>query len=42
MDIPDMGWEDMDRVDLAQDMERWRAVVNAGMNPGFHKIWGIF
>ena len=28
-----MGW-----IDLAQDSDRWRAVVNAGMKFGFPKI----
>jgi hypothetical protein len=32
MDIQEMGWSGMDWIDLAQDMDRWRAVVNAVMN----------
>jgi hypothetical protein len=31
MDIQEVGW-DMDWVDLAQDRETWRAVMNAVMN----------
>jgi len=31
----------MDWIDLAQDTERWRAVVNAIMNLRAHKIPGI-
>ena len=27
-----VGWRDMDWIDVAQDRERWRAVVNAAMN----------
>jgi hypothetical protein len=32
---------DMDWIDLAQDGERWRALVNAVMNLRFHKRRGI-
>jgi hypothetical protein len=32
MDLQDVGWEGMDWIDMAQDRDRWRAVVNAVMN----------
>jgi hypothetical protein len=32
MDFQEVGCEGMDRIDLAQDMNRWRALVNAVMN----------
>jgi hypothetical protein len=32
MDVQDMGWEDMDSIDLAQDRNTWRALLNAAMN----------
>jgi hypothetical protein len=32
MDIQEVGWEGMDWIDMAQDRDRWRAVVSAVMN----------
>jgi hypothetical protein len=32
MDIREVGWEDMNWIDLAQDRDWWRALVNAVMN----------
>jgi hypothetical protein len=32
MDPHEVGWGDMDWNDLAQDKDRWRALVNAVMN----------
>jgi hypothetical protein len=32
MDIREVGWEDMNWTELAQDRDRWRALVNAVMN----------
>jgi hypothetical protein len=31
MDFQDVGWGGMDWIDLAQDRDRWRALVNAIM-----------
>jgi hypothetical protein len=31
MDLQEVGW-DMNWIDLAQARDRWRALVNAGMN----------
>ena len=34
MDIQEVGWVGMDWIDLAQDMNRQRSLVNAVMNLG--------
>jgi hypothetical protein len=32
MDILEIGWGGVDLIDLAQDRDKWRALVNAVMN----------
>jgi hypothetical protein len=32
MDLREIGWGGMDWIDLAQDREHWRALVNTVMN----------
>jgi hypothetical protein len=32
MDLREIGWGGMDRIDLAQDKNQWRALVNTVMN----------
>jgi hypothetical protein len=32
IDLREVGWDGRDWTDLAQDRDRWRAHVNAGMN----------
>jgi len=41
MDLQEVLWDGMDWIDLAADNDRWRAVVNAIMNLGLHKMLGI-
>jgi hypothetical protein len=31
MDLKEIGWDDMDWIDLAQDREQWKALVNTVM-----------
>jgi hypothetical protein len=33
MYLREIGWDGMDWIDLAQDRDQWRALVNAVMNP---------
>jgi hypothetical protein len=32
MDLQDVGWRGMDWIDMAQDRDRWQALVNVVMN----------
>jgi hypothetical protein len=32
MDLEEVGWSDVDWIDLAQDRNRWRALVNLVLN----------
>jgi hypothetical protein len=32
IDLREIGWDDVDWVDLAQDRDQWRALVNSVMN----------
>jgi hypothetical protein len=32
MDLTEVGWDGMDLINLAQDRDQWRAVVNTVMN----------
>jgi len=42
MGLQEMKFEGVDWIDLAQDRDRWRALVNAVMKTfGFHKMRGI-
>jgi hypothetical protein len=32
IDLRDIGWDGVDWIDLAQDRDQWRALVNTVMN----------
>jgi hypothetical protein len=32
MDLTEIGWNGMDRIDLSQDRDQWRALMNTAMN----------
>jgi hypothetical protein len=40
MDLREMRWDGMDWIDLSQDRDQWKALVNTTMNL-FHKMLGI-
>jgi hypothetical protein len=42
MDLEEVGWGGTDWIDLAQDRDRWQALVNAVMNLWFPKNAGNF
>jgi hypothetical protein len=42
MDLGEVGWGDVDWIGLAQDRDKWRALVNALMNFRVHKMLGNY
>jgi hypothetical protein len=40
MDLREIGWNGMDQIDLAQDRDQWRALVNMVMNLQVLKMLG--
>jgi hypothetical protein len=43
IDLKEIGWEGVNLIRLAQDRDKWRAVVNTAMNVfKFRKMWGFF
>jgi hypothetical protein len=42
MDLQEVGWEGMDRTDLALDKDRWLAFVNTVLNPQVPRYVGNF
>ena len=41
MDLQEVGWGCEDWMELAQDRDRWRAIVSTVMNLRFPKMRGI-
>jgi hypothetical protein len=42
MDLGEVRWADVDWIGLAQNRDRWRALVNSTLNLGFHKMLGNY
>jgi hypothetical protein len=38
MDLVEVGWGDVDWIGVAQDRDRWRAVVNSVFAIGLHGL----
>jgi hypothetical protein len=41
MDLGEIGWSGLDWINMAEDRDQWRALVNTAVK-GFHKLLGIF
>jgi len=41
MDIHELRWRSMDRIDLAQDRDRWEALADVVINFRFREMRGI-
>jgi len=42
MDLKEIGWEGLDRINRAQRRDKWRAVVNTAMNMLISKKRGAY
>jgi hypothetical protein len=42
MDDGEVGWGDVDWISLAQDRDRWRALVTSVLNLRFHEMLGNY
>jgi hypothetical protein len=41
MDLREIGWDAMDWIDLAQDRDQWRALVNTEIKRGVLHNWRL-
>jgi hypothetical protein len=42
IDLREIGWDGVDRIEMAQDRDQWRALVNTVLKPsGSIKCWGV-
>jgi hypothetical protein len=42
MDLREIGWDGVDWMDMAQDRDQWRALVNTVLKlSGSIKCWGV-
>jgi hypothetical protein len=42
VDLREVGWGDVNRIGLAQDRNKWRALVNSVLNLGVHELLGNY
>jgi hypothetical protein len=42
MDLREIGWDAVDWIDMAQDIDQWRALVNMVLNLRLPKNAGVF
>jgi hypothetical protein len=42
MDVREIGWGCMDWIDLGQDRDQWRALMNMVRTFGFYKVLGNY
>jgi hypothetical protein len=40
MDLREIGWDDVDWIDMAEDRDQWTALVNTVSTFGFHTMLG--
>jgi hypothetical protein len=41
MDLRETGWDGVEWIDMAQDRDQWRALVNTVEPSGSMKCWGV-